>query len=114
GGGGFTTIDDAIRITRILLTNLIRLGEYKHPFDVRRGVRGLTTKKERESDVVKAGSRTYFFDIQETKEGKAFLTISESRYMGEDKDRERNTIAVFPEQIEAFAKTMSRMAKKIK
>ena len=40
-----------------------------------------------ESKTVKAGSRTYFFDLRETKEGQPYLTITESRFKGEGKDR---------------------------
>jgi len=32
---------------------------------------------------VRAGSTTYFFDIKETKGGKLYLVITESRFKGE-------------------------------
>ena len=109
----FITIDDAIDLANKLLEDLTRLGEYRYPLSVRKGVSNITPEEKKESETVKAGARTYFFDIQKTKDDKTYLTISESRFMGEGKDRERNTITVFPEQIEAFAKTLYRMAKKV-
>ena len=111
--GNFITIDEAIDLAKELLKGLTRLGEYRYPLSVRRGVSNITPEEKKESQTVKAGARTYFFDIQKTKADKPYLTISESRFMGEGKDRERNTITVFPEQIEVFAKTLYRMAKKI-
>ena len=111
--GKFITIDDAIDLANKLLEDLTRLGEYRYPLSVRKGVSNITPEEKKESETVKAGARTYFFDIQKTKADKPYLTISESRFMGEGKDRERNTITVFPEQIEAFAKTLYRMAKKV-
>ena len=52
---------------------------------------------QNDSKTVKAGSKTYFFDLKETKEGQPYLTITESRFMGEGKDRERASIVVFPD-----------------
>jgi hypothetical protein len=64
---GYTTIDDAIRLASELLVRLNQLGEYKHPLDVRRGRKEVVTMVERQenSKIVKAGSKTYFFDIKE-------------------------------------------------
>jgi len=47
------------------------------------------------SKVVKAGSKTYFFDIKKTQEGKAYLVITESRFQGEERKRERASLIVF-------------------
>jgi hypothetical protein len=74
----------------------------------------MTAENKKESLTVKAGGRTYFFDVQKTREGKPYLTITESRYMGKDKERERNTITVFPEQLEEFSRTLYKMVKKVK
>lgn len=62
------------------------------------------------SKMVKAGSRTYFFDVKEAKNGKKYLVITESRLAGEGKERVRNTIMVFPEQAGEFASVVSEMA----
>ena len=110
----FSTIDDALQLARRLEKCLTKLGEYKHPLDVRRGVRKMTIENEKESLTVKAGSRTYFFDVQKTREGKPYLTITESRYLGKDQERERNTITVFPEQMEEFSQTLVQLAGQVK
>ena len=66
-----------------------------------------------DSITVKAGARTYFFDLKETKEGKPFLVITESRFKGEDSERERVSMTVFPEQAEEFGQAVSTMTAKI-
>ncbi len=65
------------------------------------------------NQIVKAGSRTYFFDLKETKEGQTFLTITESRFKGEGQDRERVSIAVFPDHAQDFLKATQEMVKKL-
>lgn len=70
---------------------------------------------ENESKLVKAGSRTYFFDIKEAKNGKKYLVLTESRLIG-DKDKNehhRSTIIIFPEQAKEFAKAVKEMTAKI-
>ncbi len=46
---------------------------------------------------VRAGSRTYFFDIEKTLKGKPYLRITERPYEGAGSQRERSTLNVFPE-----------------
>lgn len=50
-----------------------------------------------DSQTVKAGSRTYFFDRKESKDRRPFLVITESRFVGEGKECERASIVVFPD-----------------
>jgi hypothetical protein len=54
------------------------------------------------SNTVKAGAITYFFDIKQTRQGKPFLVITMSRFKGEDEERERTSMVVFPEQAQLF------------
>ena len=108
----FTTIDDAIGLAEELLTSLNKLGEYKHPLDVRRGVSSVIDKDDR-SKILKAGGRTYFFDIKETKDKKPFLLITESRFKGEGDERERSSILVFQHNVQDFAQAISDLAEKI-
>ena len=112
---GYTTIDDVIQLAKELLARLGQLGGYKHPLMVRRGRKGVVNMVERneESMTIKAGAKTYFFDIKKTKEGKPYLLITESRFKGEGKDRERNSIVVFQENAQEFAKTVSEVAAKL-
>jgi len=116
----FTTIDDCIALAHELVKRLDNLGEQKHPLDVRRGVvkKGREevrdVSNDRESRQIKAGSRTYFLDIETAKaDGRKYLKITESRFKGEGKERERSSIIVFPEHAQEFARAVSEMAAKL-
>ena len=111
----FITIDDLLQKAHELFAGLQRLSEYKHPLDVRRGVRKGVEKSmtdARESKQVKASGRTYFLDVQETGEGKPYLRITESR-KGKGDKFERNSVLVFPEDAEEFSKAVSEMVAKL-
>jgi Protein of unknown function (DUF3276) len=115
----FTTIDDAIRLAQELLARLSSLSEYKHPLAVRKA-RSVTIGKEvdsmsdeKASRQIKAGSRTYFLDVETTGEGKKYLRITESRFKGEGSDRERASIIVFPENAREFSAAISEMIDKL-
>jgi hypothetical protein len=112
---GYTTIDDAIRLAKELLARLSQLGDYKHPLDVRRGRKEVVKMVDQndKSKTLKAGSKTYFFDIKETRDGKLYLVITESRFKGEGEDRERSTIVVFQENAQEFTKVVSDMIAKL-
>jgi len=70
------------------------------------------TKKEG-SQMIRAGSTTYFLDINETKTGKPYLAITESRFQGEGAKRQRNTISIFSEHIPQFLEAVNTIAKRI-
>lgn len=114
----FTTIDDLMAQAEALTKGLRRLGESRHPLDIRRGVpvgEGVSELSEHDNSVtVKAGSRTYFFDIKDTRDGNHYLLITESQFKGEGEERERVTIAVFPETIGEFSQAVATMAEKVK
>jgi hypothetical protein len=61
------------------------------------------------NQTVKAGAITYFFDIKETKQGKPFLVITMSRFKGEEEERERSSMVVFPEQSQEFLRAAQEM-----
>jgi len=69
--------------------------------------------KEQKSEMLKATSKTYFFDIKETKEKKPYLIITESRLKGKDKKPERSSILVFQENIQNFADKVNQMAQEM-
>ena len=107
----FTTIDDLLLQAQQLLAGLKKLSEFKHPLDVRRGVRKGVKKRmndKMQSTQLKGSGRTYFLDIEETKDGKPYLRITESR-KGEGDKWERNCINVFPEDATEFAQAVSEM-----
>jgi hypothetical protein len=68
-----------------------------------------------ESKLVKAGARTYFFDIKEAKNGKKYLVLTESRLVGDKdkKEHQRSTIIIFPEQAKEFAEVVNDMTTKL-
>ena len=113
----FTTIDDLTQKAEELANGLRNLIEQRRPLDIRRGVK----KGEEVSDVadsddsktVKAGSKTYFFDLKKTREEKTYLVITESRLKGEGNDRERASIIVFPESAEEFSQAVAEMVGKL-
>ena len=47
---GVSTIDDAIQLADKLLACLSKLGEYKHPLDIRRGRKGVASVMDQNID----------------------------------------------------------------
>jgi hypothetical protein len=89
----------------------MKLSEYKHPLDIRRGMRKGVKKgmnDDRQSRQIKGGGRTYFLDVKKTREDKPYLRITESR-KGKGDKFERNSINVFPEDADEFAQAVSEM-----
>lgn len=58
------------------------------------------------SEIVRAGKRTYFFDVKETRGGEKFLTITESkRRFSDDSGKffyEKHKIFLYKEDFEKF------------
>src|SRR5512140_965158 len=107
----FATLDDMLELARKLVEGLNKLGEQRYPLDVRRGVSSM--EREKKSEMLKASSKTYFFDIKETREGKPYLIITESRLKGEGEKPERSSVMIFQENIEEFAGIVTKMAESI-
>ena len=111
----FITIDDLVAQAQELVRGLRQLSQYKHPLDIRRGVRkGVSAhmKGDRPSKQLKASGRTYFLDIEQTREGQAYLRITESR-KGQGGEWERHSIHLFPEDADAFVQALTAMAAKL-
>ena len=112
----FTTIDDLVQQAKHLFAGLKKLSEFKYPLDIRRGIRKGVDKPmndEAQSRQIKGAGRTYFLDLQKTKEDKPYLRITESRKTGEGEKFERNSINVFPEDADEFAQAVSEMTSKL-
>ena len=136
----FVTIDDCLPLARQLAAGLgvgsepkqrlrpladqlaawlTQLAGQKYPLDVRRGMvkqarREVESVRVREeSRQVKAGSRTYFLDVVKSQEGKEYLKITESRFKGESKERERSSVIVFPEHAQEFATAVAEVVAKL-
>ena len=58
-------------------------------------------KEEIYSSQLRAGSRTYFFDLKKTSEGKFYFDITESRIKGEY-TFERHNIMIFEVYLKQF------------
>lgn len=62
------------------------------------------------SKAVKAGKRTYFFDVKETKSGDKYLTITESKRKFSNEDGsftyEKHKIFLYKEDHEKFVKAL--------
>lgn len=113
--GNFQTIDDLWRKAEELSTGLKKLSQSKHPLDIRRGLRREVRGEMQDNDKsiqIKAAGRTYFLDIESTREGKGYLRITESR-KGQGEKWERNSINVFPEDAEEFSQAVSGMISRL-
>ena len=111
----FITIDDLMQKAQDLFAGLDRLSKYKYPLDIRRGIRKGVMKNmnvDKPSMQIKGAGRTYFLDVEKTKEGKPFLVITESR-KGKGGKWERNRINVFPEDAGEFARAVSAMISRL-
>ena len=106
-----TTIDDLLIHAGRLYKGLIELSQQRHPLEIRRGVSDMNA--ERESETVKAKGRTYFLDLENTKDGKPYLRITESHINKNNNESVRNTILVFQEDIHNFTQALTKMAYKV-
>ncbi|MFC1727289.1 DUF3276 family protein [Patescibacteria group bacterium] len=69
--------------------------------------------REEKSQMVRAGGRTYFFDLKETQEGKKFLILTESRWANDGKEYQRSEILVFPDQAQEFSAATVKMTARL-
>mgnify|MGYP000537968738 CR=1 FL=1 len=74
-------------------------------------------EREREevfSKAVKAGKRTYFFDVKETKQGERYITITESKRKfdndGGTFSYEKHKIFLYREDLNKFQRALSEAA----
>ena len=63
-------------------------------------------KRELFTEKVVAGSRTYFFDVKEAKDGTKYLVISETRQSGTSHEHAR--LMIFEEHLESFAEGLQK------
>ncbi len=62
-----------------------------------------------ESRKVRAGSRTYFFDLKQAKNGDNYVVITESRFKGEGAGHERQRITIFKDARLEFLGVIQHM-----
>ncbi|MCK6601997.1 MAG: PUR family DNA/RNA-binding protein [Bacteroidetes bacterium] len=58
-------------------------------------------KSELYTQRVRAGKRTYFFDVKSTRQSEHYITITESKRVGET-DYEKHKIFIYREDFEKF------------
>lgn len=61
---------------------------------------------------IRAGGKTYFLDIRETKSGDKYLQITESR-LKEGGGRYRNNVVIFKEYFDEFRHALDEVAEKL-
>jgi len=74
--------------------------------------RDLVDQEEIHSKVLRAGRRTYFFDVRSTKAGDYYLTITESKKFTHDDGSfhyKKHKIYLYKEDFEAFKENVEEM-----
>ena len=70
------------------------------------------------SKALKAGKRTYFFDVKRTKNNEKYLVITESKKVFNDADGsfeyEKHKIFLYKEDYDNFARTLENMIEYIR
>jgi|GEM_PF-965034 len=72
-----------------------------------------TVGENKQSIRLRAGTRTYFFNIQPTKNGQKYLEITETRFQTKTADHKRASLVLFPEKAQEFAQLVSEMAARL-
>ncbi len=57
--------------------------------------------------MLRAGKKTYFFDIRVASNNKRYLKITESAYEGEGKERRYNSFLIWPENLVDFQQRLT-------
>ncbi|HAV11739.1 MAG TPA: hypothetical protein DCX32_04355 [Candidatus Moranbacteria bacterium] len=65
------------------------------------------------SQVVKAGGKTYFFDVKKAKSGNNYLTISET-WKKKDGESVRNRLMIFSDNLREFSTALAEAGKFLK
>jgi hypothetical protein len=63
-------------------------------------------KQNKNSQILKCGKRTYFFDLKEASNGNKYLKVSESTFIKEGEPRKRNTFILFKDDVKEFVKVV--------
>ena len=61
------------------------------------------------TQTLKAGKRTYFFDVKEATNGNNYLKITESTFVKEGEPRRRNTFILFKDDVKEFSKIVKAL-----
>lgn len=66
-------------------------------------------KSSVKSSKFRIGKRTFFFDVNVASNNSKYLRVTESRFVEDGKDRIRNSVVLFPEDIQDFQKNLKEM-----
>ena len=72
----------------------------------------LNTSEVVYSTFIRAGRTTYFVDVREAKNGRKYISISESR-LDEERRRQRTTLRVFADAVEQFRQAVEDAARAV-
>ncbi len=72
-----------------------------------------TIKDPKSTQTLKAGKRTYFFDVKEASNGNNYLKISESTFVKEGEPRKRNTFVLFKDDLKEFIKIVKTLESEV-
>lgn len=61
------------------------------------------------SSMLRAGKRTFFFDVKVASNSKKYLKITESAFEGEGKERRYNSFLLWPENIVDFQQRLTEV-----
>jgi len=73
-----------------------------------RGGEGMKNSTVKSSNF-RIGKRTFFFDVNIASNDSKYLRVTESRFIEEGKDRIRNSVVLFPEDVKDFQKSLKAM-----
>ncbi len=62
------------------------------------------------SSMLRAGKKTYFFDVKLASNNKKYLKITESSFEGEGKERKYNSFLMFPETVVDFQQRLEEIS----
>ena len=63
-----------------------------------------------QSSMLRAGKRTFFFDVKLASNNKKYLKITESAFEGEGKERRYNSFLLFPENVVDFQQRLTEVS----
>ena len=69
-----------------------------------------SNKQTVKSSMLRAGKRTFFFDVRLASNNKKYLKITESAFEGEGKDRRYNSFLLFPENVVDFQQRLTEVS----
>ena len=72
-----------------------------------------SANKKVKSSKLQCGKRTYFFDVSVASNDKKYLKITESKFVEEGKDRIRNSLLLFVEDLANFQASLGDAVKAV-